>query len=63
MTIAAYVAMDRNDGTLKGPLTQDHLFGNSAKGFVGLIERLPVGALNQDSVAFLRGRFDQIQRV
>lgn len=39
--IAMFIAMDRADGYLKGPVTKDYLFGNSAKGLVGLAERSP----------------------
>jgi len=57
MAIAGYVAMDRNDGTLEGQLTQDHLFGNSQKGIFGLIDRFPVGELAQNSITSLLHRF------
>ncbi|MDR2326819.1 MAG: hypothetical protein LBE51_15655 [Acidovorax sp.] len=39
--IAMFIAMDRADGYLKGPVTQDYLLGNSAKGLVGLADRSP----------------------
>ncbi len=39
--VAMFIAMDRADGYLKGPVTKDYLFGNSAKGLVGLTERSP----------------------
>ncbi|WP_370678809.1 hypothetical protein [Comamonas sp. GB3 AK4-5] len=39
--IAMFIAMDRADGYLKGPVTPDYLLGNSSKGLVGLAERSP----------------------
>lgn len=59
MTLAGHVAMDRNEGTLKGPLTQDYFFGNAKKQIFGLIERFPAGALEQGSLEWLLRRFDQ----
>lgn len=56
MTLAAHTALDRNDGTLKGPITKDYLLGNSQKDIFGLIERFPAGALEKNSVASLMHR-------
>ena len=56
MTLAAHAALDRNEGTLKGPITKDYLFGNAQKEIFGLIERFPVGALEKSSVASLLHR-------
>lgn len=39
--IAMFIAMDRADGYLKGPVTKDYLLGNDAQGLVGLAERSP----------------------
>jgi hypothetical protein len=40
-TLAGLVAQDRYEGTLTGPITQDYIFGNQAKGIVGLAQRGP----------------------
>jgi hypothetical protein len=58
MTIAAYVAMDRNEGSLSGDLTKDYLFGNPKKDIFGLIERFPLGELSQNSISLLLNRLE-----
>ncbi|RXS80569.1 hypothetical protein [Geobacillus sp. PK12] len=38
--LASNIAQDRVDGTLKGSLTKEYLFGDSEKGLAGLVERM-----------------------
>lgn len=38
--LASNIAQDRIDGTLKGPLTKEYLFGDKDKDLVGLVDRL-----------------------
>ena len=39
--IAVNIALDRQDGFLRGPVTLDYLLGNPERNIVGLAERFP----------------------
>ncbi|AOR64100.1 hypothetical protein KU73_12050 [Pectobacterium wasabiae] len=38
--LASNIAQDRVDGTLKGSMTKEYLFGDREKGLAGLVERM-----------------------
>ncbi|BAV63098.1 hypothetical protein [Sphingobium cloacae] len=57
--LAAMVAQDRNDGFLNGPMTNDYIVGNPAKGIPGLVDRQPSAVMTQERVAALLDRLSQ----
>lgn len=56
-TIGARVARDRHNGTLKGELTEEYLFGNPAKNMIGIVDVFPPGEFSASSLTSLHRRF------
>ncbi|WP_312481233.1 hypothetical protein [Stutzerimonas nitrititolerans] len=45
--VAVYIALDRKEGSLQGPVSRDYVVGNPELNIVGLTERDPYGITSQ----------------
>lgn len=59
--LAAMVASDRSDGSLKGLITTDYIIGNRARNIAGLTDRQPADVLTHDRVNAMLGRLAVIR--
>jgi len=60
--IALFIALDRTDGYLTGPITQEYLIGNQEKAIPGLHERNP-GITKSSVVTLLEQLKQSITRI